>query len=78
MITFNIWKTLNSYEIVEHYSSWFNDDEITPTDKAGLCVLFVLLTPFTLIADILISPLEIIYIILRNKYKKQLKGKDDE
>ena len=73
MLTKSMWENINDSDLVETHSLWNYYEEITPSEKAFMIMIYALLTPFVLCIDIALLPLEIIYKLLKNKFKKQLK-----
>ncbi len=74
MLTKSMWESINDYNLVEYHSLWFYDYELTPNEKAIMIILYAILTPIALCVDILLFPIEIIFILLRNKIAKEVKN----
>jgi hypothetical protein len=73
MITKKMWYEFFSLEVVDSYSWFCTDGEITPRDKAGITIVLGIITPITMFLDIVGIPVEILYVILKRKYEKELK-----
>lgn len=71
MITKKIWELFIDYKIGGYESNSFHI--ITPEDKAISLIACSLLTLFTIVLDIICSPLEIIYCLLVKYYENQEK-----
>jgi hypothetical protein len=73
MITKKMWYEFFSLKVVDSYSWFCTDEEITPRDKAGITIVLGIITPITMFLDIVGIPVEILYVILKRKYEKELK-----
>lgn len=73
MITKKMWYEFFSLEVVDTYSWFCTDGEITPRDKSILTILLGILTPITVMLDIIGIPVEILYVLLKRKYERELK-----
>ncbi len=73
MITKKMWYEFFSLEVVDSYSWFCTDGEITPRDKSILTICLGILTPITIFLDIIGIPVEILYVILKRKYEEELK-----
>ena len=74
MITKKMWYELFSLEVVDTYSWFYSDEEITPKDKAVITILLGILTPISILIDIIAIPVEILYVMLKRKYEEKLKN----
>ena len=73
MITKKMWYEFFSLEVVDAYNWLCDYGEITPRDKAILIILLGILTPITVMLDVIGIPFEIIYVLLKRKYERELK-----
>lgn len=74
MITKKMWYEFFSLEVVNTYSWFCADGEITPRDKSILTIYLGILTPITIFLDIIGIPVEILYVLLKRKYERELKN----
>ncbi len=74
MITKKMWYEFFSLKVVDTYSWFCTDGEITPKDKAGIAILLGIITPITIFLDIIGMPIEILYVILKRNYERELEN----
>lgn len=74
MITKKMWYEFFSLKVVDTYSWFCTDGEITPKDKAGITILLGIITPITIFLDIIGMPIEILYVILKRNYERELEN----
>ena len=74
MITKEMWYEFFSLKVVDTYSWFCTDGEITPKDKAGITILLGIITPITIFLDIVSLPIEILYVLLKRKYERELEN----
>lgn len=73
MLTYRLWKDLFSLNLVSEHSYWFTYSEVTPSELSFGIIINILVTPICLCIDTLLSPLEIIYYLLKQKIEKKVK-----
>ena len=73
MITKKMWYEFFSLEVVDTYSWLCTYGEITPRDKAFMTIVLGIITPITVFLDIIGIPVEILYVVLKRKYERELK-----
>ena len=72
MITKKLWCDFLSLKVVATFSWWNNNYEITPEGKALLTILLGIITPMVIVLDIIGMPMEILYVLLKRKYEREL------
>lgn len=78
MITKKMWYEFFSLEVVDTYSWFCTIGEITPRDKAGITIILGIITPITVMLDIIGIPVEILYVLLKRKYERELENERDK
>jgi len=78
MLTKKMWYAFFSLEVVDSYSWLCTAEEITPRDKSILTICLGILTPITIFLDIIGIPIEILYVILKKQYERELKEVKNE